>query len=173
MRYCDDTVAKALTEKQIALYERLLSYIPAIEEVVKKFDGKVLNKRFDTELKKVYSGARCSKAPYSEDWLITISEWNDRYVSTERGCVYVASAELCLAHTIFGKWLVGGRIVAEKLIKEIEANAESYKNHIAEMKEQLAHIDDLLAEYDKIIAAREAFGKKVNPYIKQYFEFKF
>lgn len=182
MRYCDNENAKRLTEKQIELYERLLSYVPAIKEVVKKFDGKVLNSRLDTALKKVYNGASCVKGSITGCWHLCLYDWDDRSINVthvnpitgteSHSCMYVEYNDICLA--VFERdWCVDGRIVADRIIEEINQNAERYEKKVALMKEQLARIDEIIAEYERICDARYRFDRDTNYVIRRYYNLEF
>ena len=177
--YIDKATAIRLTEKQIEVYETLLSCVPAIEEVVRKFDGKVANKRIETALQEIHHGIFFRRNQNSENWELTITEWENRYVQGEpdksgyRGMHYVSQNTLYLAEEYSGHFMAdGGRLIADKLIEQIERKRESYARDVETMKDQLYRVDSLIARRDEIYKMRHEFNNSINCFLEEYFNLK-
>ena len=180
MKLYDDN-ARRLTEKQIEVYEKLLSYVPAIKEVIRKFDGKALTKRLDTALKEVYKGASCRKDTFAGDWQLTLSEWEDRSITVKSEnpfngaedciCMYVQYNMIYFASST-SKWCFDGKLIADNMIEEIDSVAKSYEETVARLKGQLARIDEIIAEYNRISEAQYNFSHDVDYVIRGYFGLK-
>lgn len=82
-QYGGNSIALEVAIKQIKLYKDALGLCDKVMEVVKKFDGKMANKRLETALKEVDSGLRCNKSSIVEVWEIAF--WtNDRCVNVKQ-----------------------------------------------------------------------------------------
>ena len=171
-------VAKRLTEKQIEVTEKLLSFIPAIEETVKRFDGKIANKRIETALQAIARGITFRKSPYSGNWELTATEYDDRAVQCDTDCCgysswhYIENETLYLADSYRENAFVDGegRLNAEKLISLIERKREMYQNDVDRMKEQLSRIDSIIATYKSIQKMKEDFNNTIDSSIRHYFK---
>ena len=173
-------LAAKLTEKQIEVYSNLLSLVPAIEEVFRRFDGKVVNKRISTALQSVARGVCFYKSSYSDHWELTAEEWDNRYVPGEPDALgycsthYVKDAKLYLANDGQGESFIDGegRLCAEKAIAAIEKNRAYYQRKIETMREQLSHIDSIIGKYKELLAAKKEFNDNLDYSIRDYFGLK-
>lgn len=171
-------VAKRLTAKQIEVTEKLLSFIPAIEETVKRFNGKIANKRIETALQAIARGIHFGKNQYSGNWELTATEYDDRAVQGEPDCCgysswhYIENETLYLADGYRENAFVDGegRLNAEKLISLIERKREMYRKDVDRMKEQLSRIDSIIATYKEIQAMKEDFNRNIDSSIRHYFK---
>ena len=177
MKFYDES-AKLLTEKQLEVYENLLSYVPAIKEVVGRFDGKVLNKRFDTALRQATDGkASCTKKTYVDGYELALHEYNDRCIIVDgHGAYYIKQDAIILADTLWRSktWInAEGRIVADELIAVIDSAAERAAKNAKSLKEQLDSVDSLIAEYERIASELHGFEINTNYLLREYFGLKF
>lgn len=179
----DFEIAKALTEKQIEVLENLLALVPAVNEVVRKFDGKVLNKRFDTALRNATDDkASCTKKNYTDGWDIVLREYNNRFVSipNETGdyatAHYIKHEYIYLADSVWNdeKWLTDdGRIKADELIADIEYHANSAAEDVKKLKGQLESVETYIAEFNRMKAERWAFECNTSYALREYFNLNF
>ena len=178
----DMEAAKALTKKQIEVLENLLSYIPAVKEVVKKFDGKVLNKRLDTALGQATDGkAICWKNTYTDGFEIKLWESTDRYISVPNAAnnyaiaYYVKQEYIFLAYSAEKtEWLTeDGRIKADVLNATIDKQVASAAKEVENLKVQLEYVDYFIAEFKRIKRERMEFEKNTNHLLREYFGLKF
>ena len=173
-------LAAKLTEKQIEVYSNLLSLVPAIEEVFRRFDGKIVNKRISTALQSVARGVCFDKSPYSGRWELTACEWDNRSVSGEPdrfgycGTHYISDDRLYLANDAIGDSFINGegRLCAEKAIAAIEQARERYQKKVETMREQLSHIDSIISKYKALEAAKKEFNDNLDYSIRDYFGLK-
>ena len=186
MKYDSISVALEVAIKQIKLYKDALALSSKVTEVVKKFDGKMANKRLETALKKVDSGLRCNKSSYTEVWEIAF--WtSDRCVNVKRKswdgkhenwcAYYIQESEAYLARDMFKNTFGSftnddGRWIADNINKQIEHTMKSLEANIADYEELLNHIDELEAEKKRIKDEMEAHNRKVGWIGNEYFDLK-
>ena len=101
-QYGGNSVALEIAIKQIKLYKDALALCPKVMEVVRKFDGKVANKRLETALEAIDKGLNCRKSTYTDIWEISFytsdrsltvksESWDGKYFS--EGYNYVNGEE--------------------------------------------------------------------------------
>lgn len=184
--YSGNSIALEVAIKQIKLYRDALDLCPNVMEVVKKFDGKMANKRLETALKEVDSGLRCNKSSYTEVWEIAF--WtSDRCVNVKRKswdgkredwcAYYIKESEAYLARDMFKNTFGSftnedGRWIAENINKQIEHTMKSLEANIADYTELLNHVDELEAEKKRIKKEVEAHNKKIGWIGNEYFRLK-
>lgn len=185
-KYGGNSIALEVAIKQIKLYKDALALCPKVMEVVKKFDGKVANKRLETALKEVNSGLRCNKSSYTEVWEIVF--WtSDRCVNVKRKswdgkhedwcAYYIKKSKTYLARDTFKNTFGSftnddGRWIAENINKQIEHTMKSLEANIADYTELLNHVDELEAEKKRIKDEMEAHNRKVGWIGNEYFDLK-
>jgi|GEM_PF-5061064 len=176
--YCDynKPLAVKLINQQIKAYEKMLSFVPAIEQTIKQFDGKQANKRIETALQKAYKYIYFRKNQYSNVWELEISAWDDRAVCGEPDSYGICSTSYISDDRIYlaADYNVcfvdeNGRLIAEKMIECIEQKKEHYQNQVNQMREQLANIEAIIQEYKRIQQLKEDFNKNTNYMIRDYF----
>lgn len=179
----DREIAKALTEKQIEVLESLLALVPTVKEVARRFDGKVLNKRFDTALSQATDGkAVCWKKTYMDGYEIKLWESTDRYISVPNAANNYANAYYIKQEYIFladsgwrtTDWLTeDGRIKASELCAAIDKQVGGAVEDLKDLKDQLAHVESYISEYKRIKAERNAFELTTNHLLRSYFDLNF
>lgn len=157
---------------EIIALETIVESLKKFKEVVTKFDGKVYNKRFDTELSKVFpvdhglknipqASFHTSKSySWDKDSVNVDFRVYNCFIKTEENNVYpsVYSNE-----TYYFFKLSDGRIIAESINAEIDKVIESrikiiekFKNHCSDeylktMKEESKKLSEAIKEYaDKL-----------------------
>lgn len=176
----DKPMADKLTEKQIEVYEHLLGLVPEIEKALLPFDGKIVNRRISTALGQVARGVCFDKSPYSGRWELTVQEWDNRSVNGEPDkygvcrCQYIKDYKLYFADSASGDSFIDdqGRLQAGKLIAAIEKRREHYQGKIENMKEQFSRIGEIIAEYKRIQALKDAFSRDIDYSIRDYYGLK-
>jgi len=186
LKYDSISVALEVYRKQIKLYKDALSLCPKVMEVVRKFDGKIANRRLETALQEVDKGLGCFKDKWNNQWIIKfytydrsvdvqITSWDgkDKYCRA----FYIKESETVLAQDIF-KNSYGdftnedGRWIAENICKQIEATMKRLEEDIERYEEELKHADELLEEKRKLVEMIEAHNKKVSWMGDEYFEMR-
>lgn len=182
--YGGNSVALEVATKQIKLYKDSLALCPKVMEVVRKFDGKVANKRLETALTEVDEGLRCRKSAYSEAWelwyfspdrCVTVTEksWDGTFDVNKT--YSIKDVEVYLAIDVSngrkderfvdnnGRWIAGNICnCIEKRMINLEVKIEKYE-------EELKHVDELEAEQKRIKAEIDAFNCKVSWLGSEYF----
>ena len=172
--YGSEELAKKLVQKEIDVKEDFVRKCPEMIEIVRKFDGKVLNKRLETALRNVYYVTLKHDDVFG--WWELIGYANDRMVQEDeldqcghRGCAYIKDDRFYIATCKKDLTDDDGRLIADKLIEYIEDEAKRQQTYANQLRNQLDHIDDLKAEAARIRRMKQDFVWKVNSQIKEYF----
>ena len=172
--YGSEELARKLVEKEISAKEDFVRKAPAMIEIVRKFDGKVLNKRLETELRKVYYVTLKREDVF--DWWELIGYVQDRMVQSDEvdrhgyhTTAYIKDDRIYIATCKKDLTDDNGRLIAENLIKYIEDEAKRQQTYANQLRSQLANIDELKAECARINRMKNDFVWKVNSQIKEYF----
>lgn len=153
----------------VQFYKDCHSCIPVIIDVCKKFDGKVLNKRFADAMKE----ATTRKFTINNRMYVTVdfaTRFDDKCISIE------AYANNDLFYDFFYKyandaWYAfftkspGGkdRLLAESVIKEIKKNGAALLQNIADIEKSIPKIEEYIGTYNAMIDNIEKYVK-VMPY---------
>ena len=156
---------------EIMALETIVESLKKFKEVVTKFDGKVYNKRFDTELGKVFTVNHDLKNIPQASFYTSKSYWDKNsvevgftvyncFINTEKDNVYPS---VYRNETYYFLKLSDGRIIAESINAEIDKVIESrmstierFKNHCSdeyfkEMNEESRKLSEAIKEYaDKL-----------------------
>lgn len=154
--------------RQIAIYTAMLDFLPVIKEVAKKFDGKVINARFTTALEaaspKTYVG------PSRREQGMFFCSFDDNfgkkhlwirlaYLDGEQVSYNESSAQFyCLEGIdtpIYGK-----EFDFSSFADRCDKTAETIRENIEQLRDEMAHFDEALEKYRAIYAML----KEVAPY---------
>lgn len=181
--YGRNSVALEVATKQIKLYKDSLALCPKVMEVVRKFDGKVANKRLETALMEINKGLCCRKSRYADVWEIVFYT-SDRMVSIKQKswdgkhennvAYYIKDSKDYIARDIFrnldGAFVnEDGRWNADNINKQIEAHMRSLETNISKYEAELKSVDRLEAERKQIKAEIDAFNNEVSWIGNEYF----
>lgn len=192
MYYYDKETAINKVKTRINNYKKCLALIEELKPVVKRFDGKIYNVKFDRALKEVcdyinvdfeYSsfdikvltymngnggGRNSAKAP-------VCMNGSEYYYLTSRLGTRAGGYGICpFEETETGK----RRIIADKIIEGLDYQAEYYNRVITENSEGLKHIDEYaakVAEIERRVKELEEIPHDIknyfdwNLYIKNYY----
>lgn len=176
MKYIDTTYSAQLVNLHLDAYRKVISLAEPIKEVLRKFDGKVLNKRLDTALKAVDSGLSVNwrAMPYN----IFEIEWfiENRCITTNPdrngycGAVYINEHTLSAVRCCdYDNCVIEGRINADQIIKALDEQMDEYRAWIQEAEDQLAHIDELQAGTKELYEAVKAHNKEISFIVDEYY----
>ena len=155
----------AYVDKLVKREQHEIKALNALQEVCKKFDGKVLNKRFTDALSEA-SGFRCSFDDYSKCSL-TMRYFGDDYDYGSEPHVYIFGSkteERSSTGSLFWRWGVGDRLEAGKVadviapyinerlqsIDELNATKNQYSGYL-DLAEKAAKLIKELNEYDSTL----------------------
>lgn len=152
--YCNED-ARNLVELEIKNRKDALSLYSDIIEVVKKFDGKILNKRFETALKKVDERLSCNRE-YS--WFeINMSVFNSRSCKSIKKDNYGYSCTNYLSNSYLKLnallYTYSNNPEEKVLLKEERINSlvliESLNKGKAQMEEKIKELENSLDKVDE------------------------
>lgn len=174
------TRAEAITRLDLENLKALPGKIDAVIDVVKKFDGKVLNKRFKDALDTtgdsyfVNTDSRFTIEIYFRDnRSITDPIAKDKdYVCA----IYTKYDKFALVNSwnneLIAKMLPDNRICAAEIIKKLKKQKAEYIKQAESLEGHLRAVKDKQWERDRLIKMIEAFNKATNPYIDTNFEMR-
>lgn len=177
--------AKNLVLLEVENYKKVLELYNPVIEVAEKYDGKILNKRFETALRKVndslrvdMSGKKLSidfyltnrgiKSTTHEHWnyinksYITMNEYTER-------CAYewesLDGKSLCADHE--------NRLIASVLVESLNKHREYIKGRIETLEEKLNKVDEYKNQLEELKTQMEKITKDIPYEIRNYFELNY
>lgn len=169
-----EELARKLCEKEIAVRREFAEKAEALCEVVRKFDGKVLNKRLETAMWEVYP----VRISHDKDWgWVDLSGYiEDRMVQSDipdkygsRAVAYLKNDRVYIFSCKKDVIDAENRIIAERWCEEIMAEAQRLTDGAQKLEEQLKHLDEISAEARRIDAERRKWKMETRYEIQDYF----
>lgn len=176
----DMEISKQLVELELKNRKYILSLFDSIIETLSKFDGKQVNKRIDTALKKIDKNLSFTMEYNS----FIIKLWyEDRSITKingdEIGNTYYLKDNYetivhCCIHSSYSDGVVNddGRLIFEYLKEQLLKNKGYIEQSIFEIKSQLSKVDDIISEYKELIDKCNKFNDKINWCIATYYNIK-
>ena len=183
--YCNED-ARNLVELEIQNRKEALKLYDGIIEVVKKFDGKVLNKRFDTALKQ-FDG-RLSYNREHSCFEIKMNVFDNRSCKSVKKDTYGYSCtnyitdsylrlnNLVYTHSYNAKDVVmldNERIISSVLIEALNKGKEQMKNNIKELENSIDKVDEWKNKLKALQIEMEEVMKEVPYIIREYYDINY
>ena len=168
----------AIINKEIEVYQSYIGLIPTIVEVIRKFDNKCINKKFQTALDEAVNNGNTKQRKflvttnygYSGQFEITVHSYNDSvkeitdkeypsYYKVENNTYTFVISQGDFEITDSGNY----RIKADEMIETIKEHGDKIRFKISVLHDGLEKADEMIAEMKRIKAELEAFNNK-NPY---------
>ena len=166
----NDTDKVDMIKLEIEIQEDILKALDNLETVIKKFDGKVCNKKFYDA---VWEACGFSVS-LGTQWL-EITYRPDKYIkrgyntfSPKEHTRYIVSVFYVAVLDINEKGTK--RINAEKLLKYVNEQRDRSKARIAADTSGLEHIDEWKEMINKLSRMAEILNKRIPSDIKEYFD---
>ena len=175
---------KEIADKLIALEienrRKVIELYPEIIETVKKFNGKVLNKRLETALEKIHPYLSLEKSKYRFDIRYWVGS-DSICVPYQKGCgvEYVKCREIGMCayipknkenSTAQNPALSDdGRIIAENIVSALNAGMEKLKSEIIEMEEHSKKADEYAAELEELAERMKNLQEKIPYLVSEYY----
>lgn len=166
----DDTDRVDMVKLEIEIQEDILKALDDLEDVIKKFDGKVCNKKFYDA---VWDACKFSVS-LGTQWL-EITYRPDKHIkrgyntfSPKEHTRYIVSVFYDTVLDINEKGTK--RINAEKLLKHVNEQRDRSKARIAADTSGLEHIDEWKEMINKLSRMAEILNKRIPSDIKNYFD---
>ena len=166
----------AIINKEIEVYQSYIGLIPTIVEVIRKFDNKCINKKFQTALDEAVNNGKTGQERkfyvttnygYSGQFEITVRSYNDSvkeitdkeypsYYKVENNTYTFVIPKGDFEITDSGNY----RINADTMIDTIKEHATNINFSIMALKKGLAQANEMITEMKRIKAELEAFKNK-------------
>ena len=152
----------------LQFYKDCHSCIPVIIDVCKKFDGKVLNKRFTNAMKEATTG-KFSANNWSYVWGGFSTRFSEKVFEIQvdaHGYLYFSFLCCYEKHpdwdTFFAKSPGGkDRLVADSVIKEIEKRDAALSQKIIDIEKSIPKIEEYIDTYNEMIDNIEKYVKSI------------
>jgi len=155
---------------EIKANKEALTFFAPVSEVLRKFNGKVANKRLDTVLKKIDIGL-CFRIRYSAfciDWHIK----NRHFVEPGKEAYsYIHESSISLLHSM-DLVVQDGRINADSAIEQLNKQKDYISQRIEKAEKQLAVIDEKLKQRNELKKQVEDFNKDISYLVDGYFNIR-
>ena len=172
----------AIINKEIEVYNSYISLIPIMEEVIRKFDNKCINKKFETALDEAVNNGKTGQERkfyvttnygYSGQFEITVRSYNDSvkeitdkeypsYYKVENNTYTFVIPKGDFEITDSGNY----RINADTMIDTIKEHAANINFSIMALKKGLAQANEMITEMKRIKAELEAFNNKYSYHLR-------
>ena len=161
----------AIINKEIEVYESYINLIPTISEVIKQFDNKCINKKFDNALDVAVNGENpkenrkfwiSTNYGYKGQFEITVHSYNDS-VQEESNTYKVRNDTytFVIPKTDFEITDSGNyRINADKIIQTLQEHKANIILSIESLQKELDEVDMMISEFKLLKAQFEEFEKK-------------
>ena len=158
---------------QIKVFNDAIKSLEAIKIVADKFDGKVINKRFITNLNEI-SDRNIIIFSLEEEGYNKIAGINEKVVSfyltdrrfkDDRGsCAYIDEDSFNILEANEKDFYINkdGRLVKEYFIQGIDKTIENFKARIAKYQDCIDHLDEYMAEVKQINAEIDELRNKIH-----------
>ena len=170
MRHYSHQEAMKLALLEIKANKEALTLFAPVIEVLRKFNGKVANKRLDTALKKIDSGLsfRMRYSAFCIDWHIKNRHFED---PSKESYSYIHESSISLLHSgeIINKY---GRINADSAIEQLNKQKDYISQRIEKAEKQLADIDEKLKQRNELKKQVEEFNKDISYLVDGYFNIR-
>ena len=177
--------SRRLVLLEVENYKKALELYDSIIEVVEKYNGKVLNKRFETALKKVndyirvdMSGRTLYIQLYLEDRSVK-SFNNDFWIYINKTYINLNGYTPRLAYSwendLDGKLCADheNRLIASVLIKSLNEEKEHIKNKIILLENEVNKADEYKQQLEDLKAQMEKITRNIPYEIRDYFELNY
>ena len=172
----------AIINKEIEVYENYINLIPTISEVIKQFDNKCINKKFDNALDVAINGedAKINRKfyistsyGYSGQFEITVHSYNNSvkeitdkeypsYYKVENNTYTFVIPKDNFEITDSGNY----RIKANEMIETLKEHIPNICIRIESLQKGLAEADEMISEMKRIKAEFEAFNNKYSYHMR-------
>lgn len=172
----------AIINKEIEVYESYINLIPTISEVIKQFDNKCINKKFDNALNEAVNNGKTgqerkfyanTKYGYSGQFEITFHAYDDsvkEITDKEYPCYYKVENNtytFVIPKDNFEITDSGNyRIKANEMIETLKEHIPNICIRIESLQKGLAEADEMISEFKRIKAELEAFKTKYDYHIR-------
>ena len=172
----------AIINKEIEVYESYINLIPTISEVIKQFDNKCINKKFDNALDVAINGEDAkgnrkfyisTSYGYSGQFEITVHSYNDsvkeisekeypNHYRVENNTYTFMISKDNFEITDSGNY----RIKVDAIIESLYKSENILLSRIETLKTELIKADEMISEMKRIKAELEAFEKKYSYHMR-------
>lgn len=171
-----------IINKEIEVYQSYINLIPTIEEVIKKFDNKCINKKFENALDEAVNNGKTGQERkfyvrtgygYSGQFEITVHSYNDsvkevtdkeypNYYRVENNEYTFVIPKRNFEITDSGNY----RINADAIIESLYKCEDMLLGRIGTLKVGLIKANEMIQEMKRIKAELEAFNNKYDFHIR-------
>lgn len=175
MKYVKIETAKKLTEIELKNIKTTLSMFSNVLKTLEKFDGKQINKRIETALKKNVDD-RINVYSRFNSFIIECNFFENRGFKTNDGTwAYLNDYTVLICHCCLESSYNDGVMNNQgnfdyKIAKtQIEKYKEYLIKQVEKTEKQLFEINSLLNKYCEIIDEMKKFNNEISPIIKNHF----
>ena len=179
----------AIINKEIEVYQSYINLIPTVEEVIKKFDNKCINKKFENALDEAVNNGKTGQERkfyvrtgygYMGQFEITVRAYNDRvkeitdkeypnyYRVDNNEYTFVIPKER-FEITDSGNY----RIKADKMIEVFGEHEINILFSIKNLQKGIEKYDEMVQEMKRIKRELEAFNNRTSYHLRDLFGLNF
>lgn len=165
----------AILQKEIEIYNNFINIIPTIYKVIHKFDGKVINKKFEKAIDEAVKGNGNKREYYASteyryggNFIIKIKCYNDSIKEVGSNSEYLNWYKVSNSNYYFyfpkDNFIITDsgnyRVIADKMRETIVKEIPKLHADIETIENGIKQADEMIAEAKRIKAELEAFNNK-------------
>ena len=172
----------AIINKEIEVYQSYINLIPTVEEVIKKFDNKCINKKFENALDEAVNNGKTGQERkfyvrtgygYSGQFEITVHSYNDsvkqvtdkeypNYYRVDNNKYTFVIPKEKFEITDSGNY----RIKADEMIDILKVHGDNIHLMAFKLQVELDKANEMIQEMKRIKAELEAFNNKYDYHMR-------
>lgn len=154
--------------------QEAIELCPDIIAIIPKFNGKMMNKRFDTALKTINKGL--SFDTHFNSFIIKYYP-KTRHIADGEHALYVKESNVSIVHasiqSAYGDGILQrGTLEGETLKKRIESFKTESEEYLKKLGVNITNINAMFEEYELINNRKDDFNKKWEYSFREYFKLK-
>lgn len=158
-----------LVELEIKNMQRAIELIKMCIPVIRKFDGKVVNKRLSTALSEATGGEYIKLEKSTYRFLSWYSR--DRHVSsTYGGCEYIMNSDYSLTDTVKDAINEAGRLNGASVVAAMERQIKDYEERITQYTESVKTVEDAKKQIKELKNQISAILDSIPYVVREYYD---
>lgn len=162
--------------READLEKRSLLLFDDVKKLIEAYDNKVINKRFDTALKKINENLSLKMEYNSFSIKACYYSLDDRYIRFDNQGGYIKRNEFYVMYGCIssydGKNILAdeNRLIAKNAVEALESQKLYSMNHIARLEKEISEIDNIINDYNNLVDQLAEINREWDYTIRDYLE---
>ena len=162
--------------QELDLEKRSLLLFDDVKKLIEAYDEKVINKRFDTALKKINENLYLRMEYNTFEIKACYYSLDDRYIRLDNQSGYIKRDEFNILYGCIssydGKNMLGNekRLISKNAAEALESQRLYSINHIESLEKEISEIDNIINDYNKIVDQLSEVNRQWDYTIRDYLD---